>query len=307
MKRTYWIFGTCVLLALGLMVWGLWPRAEPMAQTPRRYALLLADDRGTAVSQCKQGAQTAVEALGAELIIYSAEQGLPLGEQLLSMLRELEDKDIDGLMLQPCPDEVFEAARALASEQKIPLVYLWAEDARADFCVLSDYAAQGRMLAEAFLGASESQAPYVAAFLQDTAAGQAMLAGLRAALPYPVTVFAAEETGALFAQLAGLPADTVVFALGADASARFARASQHSFAMWGVDPGEDRVRLLEREYLQGIVQDMPYAQGYLAIEAMHGARINGGGMQVIHSPSAIVTKETMYQAENVKTMFPLLQ
>lgn len=307
MKRTYWIFGTCVLLALGLMVWGLWPAAEPVAETPKRYALLLADDRGTSVLQFKQGAQTAVETLGAELAVYSAEQGLPLAEQLLDVLRELETREVDGLMLQPCPEEVLDAARHLASEKKIPLVYLWAEEPRADFCVLSDYVQQGRMLGEAFLAANESTAPYVAAFLQNTLAGQALLAGLEEALPYPVAVFAAEETGALFAQLAGLPAETVVFTLGAEVSARFARASQHSFAMWGVDPGEDRVRLLEREYLQGIVQDMPYAQGFLAVEAMHGARINGGGMEVIHSPSAIVTKETMYQAENVKTMFPLLQ
>lgn len=298
MRRTYLLFGICVVLALGVMVWGAGGGGAQEAAPPARYALLLADDRGTAVLQFKQGAQTAAEEAAATLAVYTAEHGQPAAAQLLPVLEGLAGGAVDGIILQPGNAAVLDAALALAADEGIPLVY-WGEDDRASACVLVDRAQQGRLVGEAYRAdAGEgAELPYV--LMLDTAAQRAVLGGVLEATP--ARSHAADTGAGLLRHVAALPEGTPLLILDGEMAGRIARATQGRFPIWCVDPGDDRANLLEVGYVRAIAMDMPYAQGYQAVMALGGE----GGETL--SPCRLVTRENMYTAENVKLMFPLLQ
>ena len=78
-------------------------------------------------------------------------------------------------------------------------------------------------------------------------------------------------------------------------------------AIWTVDPGGDQVALLQSGQVAGVLMDMPFALGYLAVSTAYELAAGREAPRAVFAPSRVVTPETVYLAENIKVMFPLLQ
>lgn len=302
MRKTVIVFVLCVLSVAGIMLWGFRdPEASAVARTPR-YALILSEDRGTQVLQLKQGAQYAAGALGAELTVYTAGLDETEGSVWLESLEALASAPLDGLILTPCGEAAAGRAARLCKDRDIPLVVLWEPlPGQEDLpLVRTDDREQGRLLAEA-AGAPKQ----AVAFVTGDARALLRLEGLQAILGPALSVRQADPDQPLSALLDGLAEGCQVFLLTGELTAQ-ARALQGSgAAVWGVDPGEDRVSLLTEGAVRGLVMEMPYAQGYLAVQALQAGSGQRAQAAALISPSRVVTPETMFRSENVKLVFPL--
>lgn len=305
MKKTVAIVALCLLASALLMVWGA--REVPAGDEgpAARYVLLLEEDSGTAIMQLKQGAQTAASELGAEWSTQVAEQREPPAEALVAMASRLVEEGVSGLVLSPSAPETVAAVREIAGARGIPVVCVGADAPGADASVLTDPAAEGRLLVEACLAAPSVAADQVTVLMADDAVCHARLEGIRALLT-PAAILVEDADGAARA-LSALPQGTPVLVLDAQLALAAAQSHGDALLLWGVDPGDDRVPLLAAGQLQGIVVEMPYAQGYQAVMALDGLRQGQPVPQTVHSASRLVTRQTMYLSENVKLMFPLLQ
>lgn len=307
MKRTYIVAIACILLAIVLMVYGF---ASPSTngRTARPvYALLLPEDIGTTVLQLRQGAQTAAAEQEAELRLFIAEQSSPAGPQLLSFLAAVEMLGVDAIILGECEKDVLEEAARIARAQSIPLVALWDHQSDAEaITVASNDGAQGRLLWEAYFDAGGAAAP-MHVFTDAAARSAARLSGFEAASGGGATVHQLANVTDVTALAASLPPQSVVFALTPELTQALAEAGRGQFSLWGMDTGDSRVPLLENGWVSGLLMEMPYAQGHQAISAATAHAGKAAQNAFIESPSRVVTKDTMYDSENVKLVFPLLQ
>lgn len=299
MRKPYLVAGLCLLLTVALLAWGF--QGQDIAESPlsARYAMVLTEDKGTAVMQFKQGAMTAAEELGIALSVYTTDQGSPADEQIKGWLAQLDAQAVQALILPPCQQETFALASELAKKKRAPLVVVGQEEKTVAASVLFDPVGQGRALGEALRAKDPSR--QVAVFLDDSAQAQARLDGLREA---------AQEIGYLFTGRPddtgwAIPPDMPVVALTPEWSRALSEEGARS--LWAVDPGDDRVALLQRGKMEGILMDMPYALGYLAVVTAYEQAGGGEAPRAVHAPSRMVTPETMYLSENIKLMFPLLQ
>lgn len=302
MKRTILIVVLCVMASLTLMVWGFYGQQEDNATETPIYALVLAEDRGTAAMQLKQGAQAAAEAIGAELRIMTAGQAQPEDDQLLDVLDQLALLRVAGLILPQSAEPVMNRAEALSLQLRIPRVILWATSVDGASSVRTDYRAEGVALAEACL-ASAGRSCYV--LTAQNPASQERLAGVQSVLGSDAVITTAGRIDPA-TWLGGLPEDAAVMILDAALTAVIADANDGRLPLWGIDPGDARVPLLQEEKATGLMMEMPYAQGYLAVTALHSAA-QGEEPGAVYSPSRLITRDAMYLSENVKLVFPLLQ
>ena len=74
----------------------------------------------------------------------------------------------------------------------------------------------------------------------------------------------------------------------------------------GFGRGEEAVPLMEQGLLQGLVADDPYALGYMAGALLDSLRTGELKPSLHLVPQRLVTPDTLYDPENVKLMFPLL-
>lgn len=295
MKRTMIIVALCITLSIALMVWGFQESDGAGAQKAQRYALLTTLDRGTVVMQLKQGAQTAADALGVELAVYTTDEESDPDAQLVAQVTGLAGADIDGIILPPCGEEALAAILQIVQAENMPLLCLWMEEPAADAYVVTDYQAQGRLLAEA--------AGHADAILAgNDAQSEQRVAGIRAVLGENVPHMESVE-----AVLGKVQAGGTVLVADPALTSLFAEQAGERYHVWGVDPGEARVALLENGLVRGLVMEMPYVQGYEAIALLHAVRLQENGTRRLYTQSRIVIPETMYSAENVKLVFPLLQ
>lgn len=300
MRRTLIVAGLCVLASAVLMIWGFAQQPEQAAQPAPVYVMLFTEDKGTDVLQLKQGAQAAVEELGATLQIHTTEQRLPEAEQLLGFLANAAEQDrLAGLICPPVSEEVLEAAHALAGSRGISLVVLAADSSWADACVLTDQREKGAQFAAVLTGP-----PVV--LLEGSEADLACLEGLTEAWGQEVTWHQGEAR-----QLRGifeaLPQDAQVCVLSPVLVDALSGWEVGQRTVYGMATGETRVSLLEQRVVRGLLMEMPYAQGYLAVQAAARAPKQQNGQRVVYAPSRLVLREEMYDAENVKLVFPLLQ
>lgn len=79
---------------------------------------------------------------------------------------------------------------------------------------------------------------------------------------------------------------------------------QDEIKVVGFDSSRTEAGFLEQEVLYGIVAQNPYSMGYLSVESAV-KRIRGEAvLNMIDSGSHAITKETMYDLENEKLLFP---
>lgn len=265
----------CLVAALVLMAWGFRTPREAAAEKPRYFALLT-EDTGTDVMQFKQGAQVAAKEVGATVTFLTCAGDVPISGALHMLIASI-DADANGIILP----KGGEAVKGDALSLGIPVVCLFETDT---LCVAADMRAMGGALAEAARAAGDVGEYSV--YMDTSPAEGEMLEGLQAALKGEnISINPDTPTG-------------TVFALNANAT--LALADVPGVHLWGVDPGDARVKLLAEGRARGLIMSMPYAQGYQAVFALKG------GLEA-RVPTRVVTRDTMYASENVKLMFPLLQ
>lgn len=291
MKKIVILVIVCVVASAGLMVWGFHENQSTRTEAPPHYALLTTLDRGTVVMQLKQGAQTAAEATGAELSILTTEEGDSQDAQLVAMVARLAESGVDGIILPPCGEEAFAQIRKITQERNIPLLCLWMDEAEADAFIVTDYYAQGVLLAE-----SAGQADAVLA--GEDMQSQLRVEGIRSVLGENIPVY--QDVASFDA----LPEGSILLVTDAGLTDSAATLSLH---MWGIDPGDTRVDLLESGAADGLVMELPYAQGYQAVDMLHALHRREDVPHYLYTESRMITAETMYDSENVKLVFPLLQ
>lgn len=98
--------------------------------------------------------------------------------------------------------------------------------------------------------------------------------------------------------------DACVVALTGKETRRLAamrEAGELTAPLVGMDPGEERVQLMAEGAVDGLAVETPYALGYMAMQMALS-----GETEACLLPYKLVVPSEMYDAKNVKLMFPLL-
>jgi len=297
MKKPYIVAILCTLFSAALLAWGFRaPDAGGDKAVVPAFAVALTEDKGTAVMQFKQGAQTAAKELGILLNIYTTEQNTPADTQLQTWIAGL---DAAGAVILPrCDAKTIGQASELAGLMRVPLVLAGQESAAAAVCLLYDPLDQGGALG----GAMREEGGRIAVYTDAGAAAAARMTG------------ALEWTGEPVYSYVGDPDDhgwkmpeDGVSALALTPEWGRALAERGARPIWTVDPGDDRVSLLQGGRIAGVLMEMPYTMGYLAVTTAYELATGKEVPRVVFAPCRVVTPETMYLSENIKLMFPLLQ
>ncbi len=300
MKKPLLVPLVCAALSAVLLVYGFFVPDQPENIGTAQLSVILPDWRGTDTLQFKQGIQAAAETFGVSVQMHTAEANLPVAGQMLRWIEQWEiSPGVAGLILPACDSET--AARALdaARRKNAALVAVgWALDGAA--CVRDDPRAEGAALAEAARALRADGAPY--AVFTGGAESLERLEGVKEVLGAPAFLFGDAQPDAFEALLRPLPDGCDVFALSAELTDALAGLGGGRVRVWGIDPGEARVSMLENGGAAGLLMRMPFAQGYLAVRA--AVERTAGE---VRAPVRVVTRETAYLSENVKLMFPLLQ
>lgn len=296
MRKPMTISLICIGISIALLLWGFGtPPAQPAALVPH-YVLCIENDTGSFLLQLRKGLQEA-----------AGEQGVRLTTEILTGTRQayaagLAERGVGAVLLllsDPLP-----MCQALEAEG-IPSVVV-NHSLRGQTCVGADDSQAGKDLLTRGLELS----PGKVALLQDEgdplskARAEGAAALLKAqpratALAWPQEAGDLREytaiigtTSAITRTLAGwkggglLPKDCLVL---------------------GMDTGDSRVQDLEEGVVTVMAFDDPYAMGYLAFaKAVQGAA--GQGQPSLQTcSSTLVDLDNMYDIENVKLVFPLLQ
>ncbi|MDO5100097.1 MAG: substrate-binding domain-containing protein [Eubacteriales bacterium] len=86
--------------------------------------------------------------------------------------------------------------------------------------------------------------------------------------------------------------------------ALIAMGKQDRVKIIGFDSSKSEAKFLEQEVLYGIVAQNPYSMGYLSVESAYKRLRGKAVLDDIDSGSKQITKETMYNLENEKLLFP---
>lgn len=84
-------------------------------------------------------------------------------------------------------------------------------------------------------------------------------------------------------------------------------AGEEKWPLYCVDTGEDRAEWIESGAARAMTMPAPYAMGYIAARNALGLAAGGKAEARAAVPARLVTLETLYAPENVKSAFPLLQ
>ena len=292
MRRTAIFALICAALAAGLIIWGLGAAdSERPAARIQSALLLVEDDTGTYLMQLRKGLQEAVQERGGTLSVERLSDFDPVNRQTsyenYSALYLLSEK----------PEDYLPALHG----KDIPVIVL-GKEVRGEICALPDEEAGGRALgahaAALFPGGhvliigNELEA-------RDTLRLKGIMAGLSGLSSALLAPDALDRAGTL-------QPDAILALSDTSLDAALALRGQDSTALFGFDAAETRLALMESGELAGIAADDPYALGYIAGSMLDDILEDGGKPFVRLSPRRLVTRESMYDAANVKLIFPLL-
>ena len=283
MRRTVIFALICAALAAGLIIWGLGAAdSERPAARIQSALLLVEDDTGTYLMQLRKGLQEAVQ-----------ERGGTLSVERLS--------DFDPVNRQTSYENYSALYLPALHGKDIPVIVL-GKEVRGEICALPDEEAGGRALgahaAALFPGGhvliigNELEA-------RDTLRLKGIMAGLSGLSSALLAPDALDRAGTL-------QPDAILALSDTSLDAALALRGQDSTALFGFDAAETRLALMESGELHGIAADDPYALGYIAGSMLDDILEDGGKPFVRLSPRRLVTRESMYDAANVKLIFPLL-
>ena len=282
----------CVTLALFLIIWGFGAgeKTSPPAAVPRAL-LLVENDTGTYLMQLRKGLQEAVQERNGQLSVErlpgpGSEAALTIdpGLTVIYLLSDQPAGYLDVLHKTGCP------------------VVVLGQEIRGETCVIPDEEGGGRLAGE-----------YLSQFLQNSALSivtdnndslsSLRLKGLISSLGSgKYRTYAYEEF-----DKDKLNKSSPVAALSQQALLKVLSLRQMDGpAIYGFDGEDNRLKLMEEGSLSGIVTDNPYALGYIAGNLLNDIHLGEFKPSLHYGPMHLVTLKTLYNADNVKLMFPLL-
>ena len=290
MRRTVIFSLVCAMLAVAAAVWGFSGTGEAPKAPPISGALLLVeDDTGTYLMQLRKGLQEAVQERSGTLIVERLADHDP---------EKLSYSSIDAVyLLSDSPEAHLPALR----EKDIPVIVLGME-VRGEICVLPDEEAGGRLLGGHLAGLL-SDGGLVIVGGRESSLEALRLKGVEAGLGG--ASYTLVSPGDLME--AGNERPAAVLTLSDEGiETALALCRQDGPPLYGFDAADIRLPLMEAGRLEGVAADDPYALGYIAGSLLDDIRGKDAKPFVRLSPRRLVTRGTMYDAANVKLMFPLL-
>lgn len=288
MRRSAIFAFVCVMMALGLIIWGFSTSgaAQPNGQI-KGALLLVEDDTGTYLMQLRKGLQEAVQERGGTLHLERLGDHGANGHGDISAIYLLSDDPMAHL--------------PRLREEGLPIIVL-GHELRGEMCILSDEEGGGRLLGSHLFGHDEKAQVLIlgdaeesrqALRLQGIVAGHP---GLNYSLTQPAN-----------ARPEDLERADALIALSDEAlDVALSLRGQSALPLFGFDAADTRLALMESGKLSGVVADDPYALGYIAGSMLDDASDASTKPFLRLSPRRLVTRDTMYDAAHVKLIFPLL-
>lgn len=297
MKRVMILSGVCLFLCAGLLIWGFAGTGAPQAQgEPMAVLLLVADDTGSFPMQLKKGLQEAVQALGGRLDAETL-TGVPLDAPDDAFL------PYDAVyLLMPAPKALLDRL----SDLSIPAILL-NNEIRGENGVIFGEEEGARQLGLLALRQQKSGSLHILVDQADPRQAlrlkgvMAALEGREALLHQPDSVQPEQlQDAACVLALSGR-------AMEQTAAWKATGELPGGLPLYGFEGEDSRVRLMEEGLVQAVAAGSPYAMGYAAGEMLKLMQHGQLKPSVSLVSLRLVTPETLYEAGNVKEMFPLLQ
>lgn len=293
MKRTVIFSSVCAALALLLLVWGFSTQGTVPAGIRIMGALLLVeDDTGTYLMQLRKGLQEAVQARGGTLSV----------ERLSDFDPGRPAAAYDGYnaiyLLSDSPGDYLPALH----ERGLPVIVL-GKEVRGESCVLPDEQEGGRGMGSYLNGILPGGHLLIISGEPQDSREELRINGLADGLGnLPYTRLDPETLKKTRTEWA-----SAILALSDGAlDAAMKLQGESGLPVFAFDAVDTRVELMEAGRLSAVSADNPYALGYLAGGLLDEIDYRGLSPTMRLSPRQVVTRQNMYDAANVKLIFPLL-
>jgi len=307
MKRPVIISVLCLIASLAVMFFGF---RGSQAKTPAKtktITLLTQEDTGSFLLQLRYGAEAAAAEVGDKLSISTLNRDDPA-----TQIAALQADGIAAILLYGSDDALTRQVKAVCKELRLPLTLLDREEV-GSACVATDETLAGTlavqrvqtlgvtdvvfltdnslMAAKRLRGATDA--------LEGSLADVEIWDGWTNATALPEKVQKLTARGACVIALTG---DATLAALRLQANGLLNAAN----AIIGMDPGSDRVSLVENGQVSALILPAPYTMGYRGYRLAE-TMLHGGKAESVTVEPKLITLTNLYSPENVKVAFPLLQ
>ncbi|NLC33325.1 MAG: sugar ABC transporter substrate-binding protein [Clostridiales bacterium] len=294
MKRVIMLSVLCLLLTAFLIIWGFGSATENNQKPSAipRALLLVERDTGTYLMQLRKGLQEALQERNGHLSVERLDD-INLNDSGsfdhgLSVIYLLSDNPTDYI--------------AALHQKNIPLVIL-GQDIRGEASIVPDEEGGGKMAGD-YLAAKLLPDSTLSILADEGDPIQLLrLKGLSSRLGnQSFHVYSYQQINKEL-----LDHSSVLIALSQSALSRITRLRQKDGpSIYGFNAEDLRVGLMEDGVLEGIVAEDPYAMGYIAGGLLDDIQLELFKPFLYKIPMRLVTAQTLYDAANVKLMFPLL-
>lgn len=307
MKRPVIICVLCLIASLAVMFFGF---RGTQAKTPAKtqtITLLTQEDTGSFLLQLRYGAEAAAAEAGDKLAIATLNRDNPAAQ-----ITGLKAEGVAAVLLYGSDDALVRQVKTACTDAGLPLALLDREEV-GSVCVATDETLAGA------LAAQRVQTLGVADVLYLTDKSLTAAKRLRGATEALEGSLAAVESWDGWADATALPDDVrklteggaCVIALTGDATLAAVRLQAYGMldaanAIIGMDPGSDRVSLIEDGQVSALILPAPYTMGYRGY-GLAEAMLDGGNVESVLVEPKLITLVNLYSPENVKVAFPLLQ
>lgn len=304
MKRPLLICVMCIILCVCLMLLGEPSARQTKAAVSYTITLLSEDDTGAFLSQLKQGAQAAAREYG-DRVTATTLQGSPV-----ELIAQLKSSGTQAVLLLCQSESLRKAALDACKEAHLPVI-LCGIRMDGQYSVSSNDQLAGALAAQHLLALGCKN---VVLLTQRSNAASERLQGASAAVqgvslyqvPISDTPTLDDYAVTLLRGGAGLLAlteEATVYAVEQKKNG----ALGLTVPIAGMDTGDARSEHIERGMVQGMVLPAPYAIGYVAGRNLHSLLTTGTTELSTPVSPKLITLANLYEAENVKLAFPLLQ
>lgn len=307
MKRPVIICVLCLLASLAVILFGF---HSTQAKTPTKaqtITLLTQEDTGSFLLQLRYGAEAAATEAGDKLSITTLNRDDPAAQ-----IAGLSADGVAAILLYGSDDALVRQVKQACVDAGLPLALLDWDDTHGA-SVATDETQAGALAAQQVqtLGASS------VVFLTDgslTAAkhmrgvtetlGDSLIAvaswdGWATATALPDAVKKLTDGGACVIALTG---DATLAAVRLQANGLLGATNP----IIGMDPGSNRVSLIEDGAVSALILPVPYTMGYRGYRLAE-TMLGGGNAESVLVEPKLITLANLYSPENVKVAFPLLQ
>ncbi len=320
MKHPLLTAAAAALVALALIVWGLWPVPEHQASERPLVALVLDTDIGVRSAVIDRGARMAAREFSMDLNVVAA-PGAKVPEWQIERMREQLDLGAKAVLLVPSSAGTVAEAVRLCDQRDAKLVLLDAcEPCRGEaFYVGTDHASSGSMAVEAMRRLFDPKRLLIL-YRDDQVSGE-RLAGVRSAarragiqtVACPSRVDDSIPCRLYIQSLIqqNLDADAILCLdgtlSGCAAAALRKLDAQRKIALAGFDCDQTQIDSLQDETIRFTILRQSLGVGYLgfrrAVELMRGT----AARRVEFVDTKLIMSADALDPENVGLMFPLLR